>query len=96
MVLARGVSESVTLIKRLGRRVYPLGKSWLNRSPAWVVAGMLRSMSRITAFREVLATGIIDCRALVDAMLAAAPQANPLVAAALIEAMKPSKRSQDS
>ena len=95
MVLARGVRESFTLIQRLGHRVYPRGKLWLNRSPIWAVAGMLWFMSRITAFRDLLATGVVECRALVDAMLAAAPQATPPVTAALIAAMKPSDRSQD-
>ncbi len=90
MVTARGVRESFTLIQRLGHRVYPRGKSWLNRSPIWVVAAMLWFISRITTFRELLATGVVECRALVDAMLAVAPQTYPPVKAALIAAMKPS------
>ena len=89
MVLARGVQESFTLIKRLGYRLYPVGKVWLNASPAWVVAGMLWSVSRIASFRELLATGVGECRALVDELLANAAQMNPPISSAKIEAMKP-------
>ena len=93
MVIARGVRESFTLIQRLGFRIYPQGKSRLSRSPVWVVAALLWVMSRLPAFRDLLATGIAECRALVDAMLAAAPRAHPAVAAGLIAAMKPAERS---
>ena len=89
MVLARGVQESYTLIKRLGFRIYPSGKVWLHVSPAWVVAGMLWSVSRIPSFRELLATGIGECRELVDVLLANAGRANPPVSSAKIQAMKP-------
>ena len=41
LVIARGMQESLTLIKRLGYRLYPRGKSRLNSSPAWMVASML-------------------------------------------------------
>jgi len=92
MVLARGVHASFALIQRLGYRLYPSGKSWLNRSPAWIVAGMLWFMSRITSFRELLATGIGECRALVDVMVAAASRANPPIASATIQAMKPTEQ----
>ena len=89
MTLAHGLHESFALIQRLGYALYPSGKVWLNRSPAWMVAGMLWSMSRITAFRELLATGLGECGALVDVMVAAAPRADPPVAVAAILAMKP-------
>lgn len=93
MVLARGLQESFALIQGLGYRLYPSGKSWLKASPAWTVATMLWSMSRITSFRELLATGIGECRALVDVLVAAAPRANPLVSVAKIQAMKPSEET---
>ncbi len=89
VVLARGVRESFTLIQRLGFRLYPSGKSLLNRSPAWVVAGMLWSMSRVPSFRELLATGTGECRALVGTMVRAASKVSPPVRVARIEAMKP-------
>lgn len=89
MVLAQGVHESFTLIQRLGYRLYPWGKSFLHASPAWIVAAMLWSVSRVTSFREVLATGVGECRALVDSLAATAPQAEPAVSVAKIQAMKP-------
>ena len=90
MVIARGVQESFTLIKRLGYRIYPTGKLLLDGGPAWMLAGVLWLMSRITSFRELLASGLGECRALVDAMLAAASRANSPVTVSRIAAMKPS------
>lgn len=89
MILARGVHESFTLIKRLGFKIYPAGKSLLLAAPASAIAATLFSMSRVRSFRELLATGAPECRALVDVLLAAAPQANPPVSVARIAAMKP-------
>ena len=89
VVLARGLHESFTLIRRLGYRLYPAAKVWLDRFPAWMVATALWFISRVTSFRELLATGIGECRALVDSMVAAAPNADPPVAVATIQAMKP-------
>jgi 2-dehydropantoate 2-reductase len=91
LVIARGMQESFTLIQRLGYRLYPSGKAWLHASPAWMVAGVLWFMSRITSFRELLATGINECRALVDMFVANAPRANPPVSVATIQAMKPAE-----
>jgi 2-dehydropantoate 2-reductase len=94
MVIARGAQEGFALIKRMGYEIYPSGKSFLSAGPAAGVALMLWSMSRIRSFRELLATGIGECRALVDVLVAAAPQANPPVSLARIEAMKPSQESR--
>jgi 2-dehydropantoate 2-reductase len=88
-VLARGVHQSFRLIEGLGYRVYPRAKARIDGSPAWVVAAILWSLSRIRPFRELLATGENECRALADAMAAAAPRAKPPVDPAGIEAMKP-------
>ena len=82
MMLASGVRESFGLIERLGFRLYPAGKAWLNAAPAWLVAGMLWSMSRIRSFRELLATGAEECRSLVDVLLANADGANPPISSA--------------
>lgn len=89
MRLARGVHEGFALVRGLGYRIHPRGKRVLDTSPAWVVAAMLWFMSRIRSFRELLATGAGECRALVDVMVAAAPRAKPPVTAARIAAMKP-------
>jgi 2-dehydropantoate 2-reductase len=91
MVLARGVKESFSLIQGLGFRVYPKGKARINHSPAWVLAAILWFMSRIRSFRELLATGINECRALVDVMVAAAPRSNPPIQVSKIQAMKPAE-----
>ena len=89
MTLARGLKESFTLIQRLGYRLYPSGKVALGASPAWMVAGMLWAISRIPSFRDLLATGVGECRALVDVLVAHASQAAPPKAVAKIEAMRP-------
>ena len=89
MMLARGVQESYTLLQRLGYEIYPPGKSWLKVAPAWSVASMLWFLSRIRSFRELLATGESECRALVDAVVAAASRTEPRVSVNLILAMKP-------
>ncbi len=90
LVLARGIHTSFKLIKGLGHPVYPRTKKLIDRSPASVVAAMLWSMSRVRSFRELLATGKAECRALVDTMVAAAPLAKPPVSVSDIQAMKPS------
>ncbi len=90
LVLARGIHASFMLIKGLGYRVYPKTKKRIDGTPTWVVAAMLWSMSRIRPFRELLATGQAECRALVDVMVANAPVATPPVIVSAIQAMKPS------
>lgn len=89
MVIAGGMQESFRLIERLGYTLYPAGKKLLNASPVWAPASILWFVSRLTSFRELLATGINECRALVDVLAAHAPQANPPVSVSRILAMKP-------
>ena len=89
MVLARGMHECFALIKGLGYRVYPRGKARLNGCPAWAVAAMLWTLSRVRSFRELLATGKQECCALIDVMVVAAPKAEPTVDGPKIQAMKP-------
>ena len=88
-VIARGMQESFTLIERLGYPVYPAGKKMLHASPLWVPAGMLWGLTRIASFRELLATGIGECRALVDVLVANAGRVGPAVDVSRILAMKP-------
>lgn len=90
LVLARGVQASFDLIERLGYNIYPMTKKRMAGWPAPVLAAMLWSMSRVRAFRELLATGKAECEILVDVMVAAAPLAQPPVDLRRIEAMKPS------
>jgi len=88
MGLARGVHACFALIKAQGYPVYPQAKRLFDRSPAAVMAAMLWFMSRIRSFRELLASGEGECRALVDVMAATATAVAPNAAAG-IEAMKP-------
>ena len=89
LVLARGVHASFTLIRGLGYDIYPGAKKLIAGSPVPVLAATLWSMSRIAAFREVLATGKAECAILVDALMAAAPRSARPVDVHRIEAMKP-------
>ncbi len=91
MVIARGLKESFTLVRRLGYRLYPSGKARLDASPAFVTASMLWFMSRVPSFRKLLATGLNECRALVDVLVVNAHRANPAISVTKIEAMKPSE-----
>jgi 2-dehydropantoate 2-reductase len=90
IVLARGVHEGFALIKGLGFQIYPRSKARIKGLPNWMVAAMLWMVSRIRSLRELLATGKNECRALVDAMVTAAPQARPPVGVPKIKAMRPS------
>ncbi len=77
MAVARGVHGGFAIIKGLGYRLYPSAKRLIDASPTPLIACMLWSVSRIKSFRELLATGKYECRALVDVMAAAAVKANP-------------------
>ena len=90
LVLARGVRASFELIKALGYELHPRTKKRMVASPAAAIAAMLWCLSRVRSFRELLATGEAECRALTDAMAAAAPFAKTPVDVAAILAMKPS------
>ncbi len=90
VVLARGIHASFMLIEKLGHPVHPRGKRLINGCPARMVAVMLWSLSRVRSFRELLATGEAECRALVDALVAAASLADQAVLVPDIRAMKPS------
>jgi 2-dehydropantoate 2-reductase len=89
LVLARGVHASFLLIKHLGYRVHPPSKRRIDGGPTSVVAAGLWVMSRIRPFRALLATGEVECRALVDAMVASAPLGISPAIMADIQAMKP-------
>jgi 2-dehydropantoate 2-reductase len=88
-VLAQGIKASFDLIRELGTEIYPASKRRISGSPVMLIAAGLWGVSRIRSFRELLATGEVECRALVDSMVAAAGRENHAAAAA-IQAMKPS------
>ena len=88
-VVARGVVEAFALIRALGYRVYPASKARLSRSPVWLLAGLMWGITRNRAFRELLASGRLEGRALTDAMIAAADGSKQAVQLSRIEAMRP-------
>ena len=88
-IVARGVRESYVLIRALGYRVHPALKARISGAPTWLLAGLLWGLSRIRSFRELLATGGEEGRALTDALVAAAAGSKARVRVALIEAMRP-------
>jgi 2-dehydropantoate 2-reductase len=89
MTFARGAHEGFRLVQALGFSLYPSAKRWMYRLPVWTLAVTLWTLSRVRSFRELLATGAGECRALVDAMLAAADRAKAPVRAARLESMRP-------
>jgi 2-dehydropantoate 2-reductase len=89
MVIARGLRDSLTLIQRLGYRLYPSEASRMHALPSWIVAAVLWFVSRIRSFRDLLATGENECRALIDVMIAAAAPLDPPFTTSQIAAMKP-------
>lgn len=91
MVVARGLHAGFAVIKALGHPLYPSSKSVVNGCPTVLLACMLWTVSRITSFRELLATAVGECCALIDAMVAATEEhdVNVPAAAASILAMKP-------
>ena len=92
LTIAQRMQEGFTLIQRLGYRLYPASKARLHATPAWVPASMLWFISHISSFRELLVTGINECRALVDVLVSAAQEAKPTLSVSRIEAMKPTQR----
>ena len=90
LVLARGVHASFDLLKKLGYDIYPSAKKMIDRSPIPVLAATLWSMSRISSFRELLATGKSECQDLVEDMVAAALLVKQPVNVGCIRAMRPS------
>jgi 2-dehydropantoate 2-reductase len=90
IALASGVHAAYAVIKSLGYDIYPVSKRRLNACPSWITASMLWFMSRVRLFRELLATGQAECRALADAMAMAAPPETPTSLVSKIVAMKPS------
>lgn len=72
MIGARGMNAGFTIVKGLKHRLYPRSKSVLASLPIFVIAFILWFFSRITFMRELMAaTGLNECRALSDKMVAA-------------------------
>lgn len=89
LVLAHGVHLAFHLIEALGHPIHPGSKRMICRSPATMLAALLWRLSRVRSFRELLATGAAECRALIGTMLAAAPNTVVPVPVDRIGAMTP-------
>jgi len=92
VTVARGLRSGFAIIKALGYSLYPPSKSALASCPTPVLACMLWLASRVPSFRRLLSQGLLECRALADAIAAAGNAAKPPMAAlaASVLAMKPS------
>lgn len=69
MIRARGVKACFGLVRALGGEVYPKGKRWVDRMPAWCFAVVLWGLSRVKGFRELLGTGKVECEAICGVMV---------------------------
>jgi 2-dehydropantoate 2-reductase len=96
--VARGLHGGFAIVKGLGYRLYPSTKSTMYSVPNFLIAFLLWVLSRIPAMRENLATGLNECRALIDTMVAAAAKAKPPLpaAATALLAIKPTEESGTS
>src|SRR5215813_4797408 len=96
--VARGLHGGFAIVKGLGYRLYPSTKSTMYSVPNFLNAFLLWVLSRIPTMRELLATGLNECRALIDTMVAAAAKAKPPLPAAAkaLLAIKPTEESGTS
>ena len=96
--VARGLHGGFAIVKGLGYRLYPSTKSTMYSVPNFLIAFLLWVFSRIPAMRELQATGLNECRALIDTMVAAAAKAKPPLPAAAkaLLAIKPTEESGTS
>jgi len=90
LTLAHGVRASFALIRARGYPIYPPAKARIATAPVWLLGLVLWGLSRIAAFRALLAQGEGECRVLVEVMASAAPPGFPAGRVAQIRAMAPS------
>lgn len=93
-----GLHGGFAIVKGLGYPLYPSTRSTMYSVPNFLIAFLLSVFSRIPAMRKLLATGLNECRALIDTMLAAAAKAKPPLPAAAkaLLAIKPTEESGSS
>lgn len=87
--LARGVHACFALIRSQGYEIYPGDKRTMERLPIFALAAMLWGLSKVTSFRDLLATGETECGALVDEILESPFPERHSVDLDAIRAMKP-------
>lgn len=81
MQLARAMAEGLALVRQLGHAITPRPMEVLARSPLRVMAALLWASTRSPGFRKTGAAGVGEARALIDAMIAAAPGPTPALLA---------------
>jgi 2-dehydropantoate 2-reductase len=96
--VACGLHGGFAIVKGLGYRLYPSTKSTMYSVPNSLNAFLLWVLSRIPTMRELLATGLNECRALIDTTVAAAAKTKPPLPAAAkaLLAIKPTEESGTS
>lgn len=87
--LALGIRACFRLIRSEGYEIYPRGKAWMEWLPVTLIASMLWTLSRVTSFRVLLATGEKECRALVNVMVESGEKVEGFDDCQAILAMKP-------
>jgi 2-dehydropantoate 2-reductase len=94
MSVARGMRAGFAILRGRGYRIYPSSKSILSHAPTFLIASMLWSLSRVTSFRTLLATGANECRALIEVMAEAGTNMKPALpeAVAALTAIKPTQK----
>jgi 2-dehydropantoate 2-reductase len=75
MRVARAAQQGFALLIHQGYKLHP-AKSKFHNMPAWMLAGILWGATRVTSFRQLLATGAVECRALIDILSAEAAKTN--------------------
>lgn len=81
LALARAMAEGLDLVRRLGHAIRPAPVATFARAPRPALAGLLWALSRLPAIRQAGAAGDAEARALLDAMIAAAPAPTPALRA---------------
>lgn len=85
--VARGLHGGFKIVEALGNPLYPASKKRLNDLPDNLLAGMLWFLSKNKTFRELLATGVQECRALIDGIVEAA-KGSERISPASLEAVR--------
>ena len=77
VTFAHALEEGLQLVRRLGNAITPAPMAFLNLLPTPVATAVFWALSRVPAMRSIGVLGTREPRALIDAMLAAAPEQMP-------------------
>jgi len=78
---ALAMHEGFALVRDSGNAITPSAIALLQRAPVGVASGLLWALSRVKAVRDFPGVGPAEPRALIDAMVAAAPERTRLLKA---------------